>query len=65
MANILEMEKGGQDLDLDNLGSGITSTTQDLNKCIMLFYDPLKKENCLASTRILLSTVLNVSTEKP
>lgn len=25
MANILEMEKGGQDLDLDNLGSGITS----------------------------------------
>lgn len=32
MANNLEMGKGGQDLDLDNLGSGITSTVQDLNK---------------------------------
>lgn len=32
MANILGVGKGGQDLDLDNLGSGIRSPMWDVNK---------------------------------
>lgn len=32
MANILELKKGGQDLDLSKLASGISSAMQDMNK---------------------------------